>query len=332
LIDFVGAIVELYAFDAYGNAIGFDPSVALTEFLYSGEQFDSKIGQQYLRARYYDPATGRFNRLDPFFGNLNDPQSLHKYLYTHADPVNEIDPNGLFVMACMVVTNITTTNLRTNDAKVKSGVGSQTTTTLLSNTATYQSQLSNLTSFGAFDVYLTLKFSQFYDSHVQSQELTQTANQLNIKVKSVSTLTEDIENDRNRIYFIHGSSTKSWKNAVGFEIQPSDRYLDFGNGVYTFPATPEGYLRAAEWAERKAQKDHSTPFVLLASMSTTVYNQMDKKSYGYRYYPSPDYSVHVNMYRSGGDPNINHTYDVIHGPVAIKQSEIWVARKDLPEQ
>ncbi len=41
--------------------------------------------------RYYDPSTGRFNRLDPFFGNLSDPQSLHKYLYTHADPVNGID-------------------------------------------------------------------------------------------------------------------------------------------------------------------------------------------------------------------------------------------------
>jgi hypothetical protein len=27
---------------------------------------------------------------------LNDPQSLHKYLYTHADPVNGIDPSGLF--------------------------------------------------------------------------------------------------------------------------------------------------------------------------------------------------------------------------------------------
>jgi RHS repeat-associated protein len=62
--------------------------------LYSGEQFDSKIGQQYLRARYYDPATGRFNRLDPFFGNLNDPQSLHKYLYCHADPISMTDPSG----------------------------------------------------------------------------------------------------------------------------------------------------------------------------------------------------------------------------------------------
>jgi RHS repeat-associated protein len=94
LLDFAGAVAQLYAFDAYGNAIGFNPATALTEFLYSGEQFDSKIGQQYLRQRYYDPSTGRFNRLDPFFGNVNDPQSLHKYLYTHADPVNGIDPSG----------------------------------------------------------------------------------------------------------------------------------------------------------------------------------------------------------------------------------------------
>jgi RHS repeat-associated protein len=95
LTDLAGAIVELYAFDAYGNAIGFDPSIALTEFLYSGEQFDSKIGQQYLRARYYDPATGRFNRLDPFFGNLIDPQSFHKYAYVHGDPINMNDLLGL---------------------------------------------------------------------------------------------------------------------------------------------------------------------------------------------------------------------------------------------
>jgi RHS repeat-associated protein len=80
LVDFVGAIVELYVFDAYGNAIGFDPSVALTEFLYSGEQFDSKIGQQYLRQRHYNTVTERFGRLDLFFGNLTDPQSLHNYL------------------------------------------------------------------------------------------------------------------------------------------------------------------------------------------------------------------------------------------------------------
>ncbi|MDR2346731.1 MAG: RHS repeat-associated core domain-containing protein [Planctomycetaceae bacterium] len=86
----------MYSYDAFGNAIGFDPSTAKTEFLYSGEQFDPKINQQYLRQRYYDPTTGRFNRLDPFFGNISDPLSLHKYAYASGDPINIIDPYGLF--------------------------------------------------------------------------------------------------------------------------------------------------------------------------------------------------------------------------------------------
>ena len=50
--------------------------------------------RSYQGARWYNPANGRFNRLDPFFGNLTDPQSLHKYLYTHGDPIQGTDPSG----------------------------------------------------------------------------------------------------------------------------------------------------------------------------------------------------------------------------------------------
>jgi RHS repeat-associated protein len=62
--------------------------------LYGGEQYDSHLSQYYLRARYYDPANGRFNQIDPFGGNNSDPQSLHKYLYCHANPINNLDPSG----------------------------------------------------------------------------------------------------------------------------------------------------------------------------------------------------------------------------------------------
>ncbi|KPJ66107.1 MAG: hypothetical protein AMJ43_09060, partial [Coxiella sp. DG_40] len=48
------------------------------------------------RARYYDPLNGRFNRVDPFAGNTQDPQSLHKYLYANCNPVNAIDPAGCY--------------------------------------------------------------------------------------------------------------------------------------------------------------------------------------------------------------------------------------------
>ncbi|MHC4619993.1 MAG: RHS repeat-associated core domain-containing protein [Planctomycetota bacterium] len=47
-------------------------------------------------ARWYEQQTGRLNGMDPFVGNNHDPQSLHKYLYCHANPANSIDPSGKF--------------------------------------------------------------------------------------------------------------------------------------------------------------------------------------------------------------------------------------------
>ncbi len=99
LADTAGAISNTYDFDAYGIMIGGNPGVtnpAATDLLYSGEKYDCGLQMQYLRARYYDQNTGRFNALDPFAGNYSDPQSLHKYNYCHSDPVNGIDPTGEF--------------------------------------------------------------------------------------------------------------------------------------------------------------------------------------------------------------------------------------------
>jgi len=46
----------------------------------------------------YMPTTGRFDRLDPFAGDLFNPQSQHKYGYVHSDPVNGVDPGGNFAV------------------------------------------------------------------------------------------------------------------------------------------------------------------------------------------------------------------------------------------
>jgi len=60
----------------------------------SGEQYDPDLGLYYLRARYYNPQTGRFMSRDPQDGDLTDPKTLHKYLYAGGDPVNAKDPTG----------------------------------------------------------------------------------------------------------------------------------------------------------------------------------------------------------------------------------------------
>ncbi|MBI1249380.1 hypothetical protein GC197_16240 [bacterium] len=106
---FATTILQIYTYEVYGQIVAIHNAIAggvttgaLTSLQYSGEQFDSRIGQQYLRARYYDPNTGRFNRLDPFAGNMNDPQSLHKYLYTQANPVTGIDPGGRWTITSSI--------------------------------------------------------------------------------------------------------------------------------------------------------------------------------------------------------------------------------------
>jgi len=57
------------------------------------------LGLYYNRARYLNPNTGRFWTVDAFEGNNQDPLSLHKYLYAHGNPVNNVDPNGQFALA-----------------------------------------------------------------------------------------------------------------------------------------------------------------------------------------------------------------------------------------
>jgi hypothetical protein len=45
-------------------------------------------------ARLLNVNTGRFQTMDAFEGDQQDPQSLHKYAYCQADPVNRVDPLG----------------------------------------------------------------------------------------------------------------------------------------------------------------------------------------------------------------------------------------------
>jgi len=87
-------------------------SAQATNLLYAGEYFDSDSQHYYNRSRWYNPLTGLFNRTDPFAGNLNNPQSLHKYLYCHNNPVNNVDPLGLFSLPEINIALVINTAMR----------------------------------------------------------------------------------------------------------------------------------------------------------------------------------------------------------------------------
>lgn len=70
--------------------------------LFAGEWQDP-TGLIYLRARYYDPATGRFLSRDPYPGGLDDPSSLHPYAYCGNNPVLYVDPSGELVICFLAV-------------------------------------------------------------------------------------------------------------------------------------------------------------------------------------------------------------------------------------
>jgi RHS repeat-associated protein len=94
LTDETGTITDTYTYDAFGKLIS-SAGTTPNAYLYAGERFDEDLGLYHLRARYYNADRGRFFSMDPHPGKIDNPVSLHKYLYANADPVNFTDPTGL---------------------------------------------------------------------------------------------------------------------------------------------------------------------------------------------------------------------------------------------
>jgi RHS repeat-associated protein len=97
LTNETGSVTDRTTFEAFGEIDAAASSQASgNAFLYTGEQRDPNTGFYYLRARYMDPAGGRFTQQDSFLGVASDPASLHKYQYASGNAANDVDPSGNF--------------------------------------------------------------------------------------------------------------------------------------------------------------------------------------------------------------------------------------------
>jgi RHS repeat-associated protein len=105
LTDARGQVVARYTRDPFGKLLWPPPALA-NPFIFVGREYDAALGLYYNRARYLNTSSGRFLTVDPYLGNLDDPLSLHRYIYARLDPVNRQDPSGRQFTAAEVSVSI----------------------------------------------------------------------------------------------------------------------------------------------------------------------------------------------------------------------------------
>src|SRR5262249_27514185 len=77
---------------SYGNLVSETNAANGDRFKYAAREYDPLLGLYYDRARYYNPATGRFLSEDPSGFGAGD---ANLYRYVGNSPTNATDPSGL---------------------------------------------------------------------------------------------------------------------------------------------------------------------------------------------------------------------------------------------
>src|SRR5207247_2520354 len=72
LTDATGAVTDRYVYDAFGRMIG-RAGTTENRYLFAGQQRDTSVGLDYVRARYLNVSSGRFFGVDPARGVLLRP-------------------------------------------------------------------------------------------------------------------------------------------------------------------------------------------------------------------------------------------------------------------
>jgi RHS repeat-associated protein len=90
LTNSTGALEQTYTYDSFGNTVASSGSLR-NYFQCTAREFDTEDMLYFMRARYFDPSSGRFLNEDPvgFIGGFDF------YVYVKDDPINSTDPNGL---------------------------------------------------------------------------------------------------------------------------------------------------------------------------------------------------------------------------------------------
>ena len=96
VISSVGTTLKTVEYDGFGNVVSDSAPTVAVRFLYTGREWDADTQLQNNRARWFDPATGRWLSNDPM-GFAAGDVNLQRYVGNGAP--NATDPSGLFLIA-----------------------------------------------------------------------------------------------------------------------------------------------------------------------------------------------------------------------------------------
>ncbi|WP_083861589.1 RHS repeat-associated core domain-containing protein [Clostridium tunisiense] len=95
----LGQVRDKYRYDPYGEVKhggfwGSNGTHYENFYGYNGEDYNRLSGLEYLRARYYEPESGRFLTRDSYLGDVMQPLTLNRYAYALNNPMMYTDPSG----------------------------------------------------------------------------------------------------------------------------------------------------------------------------------------------------------------------------------------------
>ena len=302
-----GTVTKTYAYDAFGVEKNPDPNDA-NNFRYAGEYFDKETGTYYLRARYYDPTTGRFSAEDPIRSGLN------WYTYCGGNPVAFVDPWGL--------ERIVVSGGVYNFGKQQSGKfyfefiepalkqirewdSSEQVTWFISNAGWTQRDI--------YDFHAAVA-SMEWISIVMMDDITQLTNYINSKDTANSALSTARTEDQITAFsvFSHGLPANDGTIALGLGFSGSSSLemtknhialLDsgaFGSGVVSFlgacnPGTSYGNSFAQDWANKTGGITYAfvgkSGFEHINVGPTNIFSAMAHRSGRFYYGGSKNYPI-----------------------------------------
>jgi RHS repeat-associated protein len=93
LVNDDGDVILARDYTPYGQPLSAS-GTGSSRYAFTGEQWDSDVALLFLRARHYALAVGRFLSQDPWNGSIQQPGTLHKYIYVLNNPIRYRDPTG----------------------------------------------------------------------------------------------------------------------------------------------------------------------------------------------------------------------------------------------